>query len=398
MASDAPLKVLCVHNYYQQPGGEDLVFEGEAALLRDQGHEVETFTVDNDEIAARSKLGVALDTLWARGRARALGARLAGFRPDVVHFHNTFPLVSPAAYPTARRSGAAVVQTLHNYRLLCANAFQFREGRICLDCLGKTPPWPAIRHRCYRGSLAGSATVAAMQSLHRALGTWRDQVDLYIAISDFLRARMVAGGLPAERLVVKGNFLEPDPGAGPGDGGYALFIGRLSPEKGVLGLMEAWRAVGDRLPLKIVGDGPLRGAVEAAAADQPGIAVLGHCPSAQVAELLGRASFLICPSEWDEAFGRVVIEAYAHGTPVLAAASGALTELVEDGVTGLLFPPGDPRASAECVEQVLARPESAASWRGPARAAYEASFTGAANYRQLLAAYERAVARRRAQP
>uniref|UniRef100_UPI002869EBA4 glycosyltransferase n=1 Tax=Deinococcus sp. TaxID=47478 RepID=UPI002869EBA4 len=207
------MNILLVHNFYQQPGGEDVVFRAESSLLSSAGHRVQEYTVTNDDVGQKSKLTLAAHTIWNAGAASRLAqeVRRGGF--DVVHFHNTFPLLSPAVYRAVRAAGAATVQTLHNYRLLCANALLFRDGHICEACLGHLP-LPAIRHRCYRGSLGASATVAVMQVTHRALGTYDRQVDAYIVLTDFARSKFIEGGLPADRLHVKPNFLAPDPGAG----------------------------------------------------------------------------------------------------------------------------------------------------------------------------------------
>src|SRR5262245_47877410 len=216
-----------------------------------------------------SRWQLASQTIWSRPAYKEFRTLLQKHRPDVVHFHNTFPLISPAAYYAARAEGLAVVQTLHNFRVLCPNALFFRNGRVCEDCLGCAVPWPGVIHRCYRGSRAASAGVTAMLSAHRLLGTWREAVDRYIALTSFSRQKFLQGGLPAGRVVVKPNFLDSDPGCGSGEGGYALFVGRLSAEKGVETLLQAWRVGGALPPLKIVGDGPLAAKVQAAAAGNP---------------------------------------------------------------------------------------------------------------------------------
>src|SRR5215218_10268668 len=251
------MKILLIHNEYQQPGGEDQVFAAEAKLLEDNGQRVLRYSVHNDQVAGMNLMTLAASTIWNRSSYHELRAVIHKERPQVAHFHNTLPLISPAGYYAAKAERVPVVQTLHNYRLLCPNALFFRDGHVCEDCQGKFVPWPGVLHACYRGSRPASAVVAAMLTTHRALRTWTEQVDVYIATTEFAREKFVQGGLPVEKLVVKPNFLHPAPTPGKVQGDYALFVGRLSPEKGIGTLLAAWKRLRTRIPLKIVGDGPL---------------------------------------------------------------------------------------------------------------------------------------------
>jgi glycosyltransferase involved in cell wall biosynthesis len=386
-------RVLLVHNRYRQPGGEDAVFAAEAALLRAAGHEVVEFTDDNARARDWSGARLAAATIWSREATRRLRELLARERPDVAHFHNTFQLISPAAYRACRAARVPVVQTLHNYRLLCPAATCYRAGRACEDCVGRAP-WPAIRHGCYRDSRAASAAVAAMLVVHRLLGTFADGVDVYVALSEFARARYVAGGLPARRIELKPNFVAPDPGAGPGGGGYALFVGRLAPEKGIATLLAAWRRIGTRLPLRIAGDGPLAPQVREAAASGSSVDWLGQRTGAEVIALMQRAELLVLPSEWYENLPVTLIEAFACGLPVVASRIGALATLVPEGRAGRLFAPGDPAALADAALALVARPAELARLRAGARAEYLARYTAEANYRRLREIYARALAAR----
>src|SRR5437773_765730 len=227
------MKILVVHNYYKQAGGEDQCVAAEVEMLQAHGHEVTQYVLHNDAIDRMSRLEVATRTIWSRRAYREIRELIHSHRPEIAHFNNTFPLISPAAYYAARAEKVGVVQTLHNFRLLCPNALFFRAGRVCEDCLGKSIPWPGVVHKCYRGSRAASATTAAMLAVHRMLGTWREAVDTYIALTDFGRQKFIEGGLPPEKIAVKPNFVHPDPGPGAGTGGYAIFVGRLSEEKGL---------------------------------------------------------------------------------------------------------------------------------------------------------------------
>ncbi len=387
------MKVLLVHNHYQQPGGEDQVFREEGDLLEAHGNEVVRYRAHNDQVADMGRVALARDTLWNSAARRELEALIRRERPSIVHFHNTFPLISPAGYYAARAAGVPVVQTLHNYRLLCPNALFYRDGRPCEDCMGKAVTWPGVLHACYRGSRSASALVTTMLATHRALRTWVGMVDAYVALTEFARRKFVEGGLPAANMVVKPNFVHPDPGPGAGRGGYALFVGRLSPEKGVGTLLEAWERLGRRIPLKVVGDGPLVEQVISSAGRQPGVEYLGYRSPGEVHALMRDASMLVFPSEWYETFGRVAAEAFAAATPVVAADIGAIAELVEEGRTGLRFRPGDPTHLAAQVEWLLSHPEEHKRMRREARSEFEARYTADRNYGMLMEIYGRTLER-----
>lgn len=383
------MKVLLCHNHYQQPGGEDQVFADEGRLLEAHGHQVLRYTQHNDALDGMSRITAARKTLWNSQAAAEIGALVQRERPEIAHFTNAFPLISPAAYYAARRNGAAVVQSLHNYRLLCPNAVFLRDGRVCEDCLGRRFAWPGVRHACYHSSRAATGVVAALQTVHRMLRTWDRAVDRYIALTESAREKFIAGGLPADRLSVKGNFVDPDPGLGAGDGGFALFVGRLSPEKGLDTLLSAWRQLPGRR-LIIVGDGPLAPQVQAEAAANADIQWLGRQSRAEVLEWLGRAACVIVPSLSYEMFGMVVVEAFARGTPVVASRQGALAELLEHERTGLHFTAGNPQQLAQAAGRVLADAALQARLRHSARAEYEQRHTAADNHTRLVAIYREA--------
>jgi glycosyltransferase involved in cell wall biosynthesis len=314
-----------------------------------------------------------------------------------VHCTNTFPLLSPAVCRAAHRGGAAVVQALRNYRLLCAGSYLLRDDRPCEDCIGRAVPWPAVMHRCYRDSAAASAAVAAMQVVHRAAGTWRHHVDAFFTLTEFARGKFVAAGFPADRVHVKYNSVHPDPGVGDGAGGYFAFAGRLSPEKGVATLLEAWRRDATLPPLKVIGEGPMAPQVAAAAAGDDRIEWLGHRTESDVHGIFGHALGVIVPSVWYETFGRTIAEAFAGGTPVIASRLGAMAELVADGGTGQLFAPGDAADLARAVGAFRDMHDAfRAGMRRAARAEYERRFTPMSNYRRLLEIYELALATARA--
>ena len=234
------MRVLMLHNRYLVSGGEDGAVADDVALLREHGHEVELLEKSNAEVEQIGRTRTALNTVWSWESCQRVAKALQAGPFDVLHAHNIFPLWSPSVYYAAARAGVPVVQTLHNYRLMCVNALLFRNGHICDECLGKSFAWPGIAHACYRESRSGSAVVACMAGMHRLASTWARKVTLYIAVSEFAREKYIEGGLPPEKIAVKPNFVYSSPTAGAGGGGYALYVGRLSTEKGITTMLRAW--------------------------------------------------------------------------------------------------------------------------------------------------------------
>jgi glycosyltransferase involved in cell wall biosynthesis len=387
-----PLKILLAHNFYQQAGGEDVIFTAEAALLRQHGHEVVEYREDNWHIQEMNRLALTAQTIWSRPAHRKLLQLVRDVHPDVIHFHNTFLLISPSAYYASQEAGVPVVQTLHNYRLFCPAATFFRDGQVCEDCLGKTPPWPGVMHACYRGSCSQTTVVAALLTVHRALKTWREQVDCYIALTDFARRKFIEGGLAAEKVAVKPNFVHPDPGMKDSQGRYALLVGRLSPEKGLRTLLQAWQGIRD-IPLKLAGDGPLMDEVRAVVQAQTlgAVEVLGRRPQQEVLDLMHGASFLVFPSEWYECFPVTLAEAFACGLPAVVSSLGAMAEIVENGRTGLHFRPGDPEDLVAKVEWAWGHTREMTVMGREARRQYEQKYTAERNYQRLMEVYQMAI-------
>lgn len=384
------MKILLAHEYYQStsPSGEDSMFRAERDLLRAAGHDVVTYEVHNDEIGAgfAARLRVAVATPWSRKTTRTFRALLARERPAIAHFHNTFPLISPSAYAACQQAQVPVVQTLHNYRLVCAGALLQRDGVPCEKCVGHSV-LPAIAHACYRGSRAASSVAVAMLLFNRARSTYAQDVDRYIALTEFGREILVRGGLPAEKVVVRANGLTEDPGLGDGSGGFALFVGRLSGEKGVSTLVDAWRSV-PGLPLRIVGGGEIRERLEAQAREaQVNVTFLGQRPRTEVLALMRTATVLVMPSEWYEGLPVTFIEALGCGLPIAASRIGALAELLRDGENGTHFPPANPAALAAAVNVLLADHEQLARIRRNNRALFEARYSPAAALQSLEAVY-----------
>jgi glycosyltransferase involved in cell wall biosynthesis len=323
---------------------------------------------------------LARQTLWSTQTAHDIRKLISCFRPDVIHAHNTFPLVSPSLYWAAAEAKVPVVQTLHNFRLLCPQATFFRDGHICEDCLGRLP-WRSIVHRCYRDSTTQSAGLGGMLAIHRGLNTWRSKVTRYIALNEFCRNKFIEGGLPAERIVVKPNFVDFDESA-PYERSGLLYVGRLSIEKGIDVLARATSTLTDA-QVRIVGVG----LEQAKVIDVPGIEWLGALSRTQVWEKMGQAVALVFPSITYESFGLVALEAFASGTPVIASRINAIPDLVEEGETGLLFTPGDAADLADKMRWALLNPGQMAAMGRVARVRYEARYTAERNYEQLVAIY-----------
>lgn len=382
--------ILVAHCHYQKRGGEDSVFAAETALLENSGHEVIRFELSNEGLDARGfrrNLTLAAQTTWSHVGGSALRALIRKHRPALVHFHNTFPLLSPSAYYTCRTEGVPCVQTLHNYRLLCANAMFLRDGKACEACIGRQFHH-AVRYACYRGSRAATAALVAMQYVHHHMGTFNRYVNRYIALTEFSRGKFVEGGLPPERIVVKGNGLANDPGAGPGDGDFVLFVGRLSAEKGLLTLLKAWRSL-PHIPLKVAGDGPLFAQLAEECRHLNGrIELLGARSHEEILRLMGAARFLILPSECYEGFPMTVVEAYSRATPVIASKIGSLAEVIEDGVTGFHFPAGDDKALASVVNQRYADRDKFEVLRRSARHCFLKRYAPEPNLKALLKIYQ----------
>ena len=391
------MKVLLCHNFYQQPGGEDRSFFDEEWLLKSHGHEVVRYTVHNDIIDEMSSVRLATTLIWNRESYHELRELIQRERPALMHCTNTFPLISPSVYYAAKREGIPVIQSLHNYRLLCPNALFLRDGKPCESCLGKSIPLPAILHGCYRDSRVASAGVAALVTFHRLMRTWTRVVDKYFVLTEFARDKFIQGGLAADKMVIKPNFVHPDTGPGDGSGDYVIFVGRLSSEKGIDTLLSAWEQLPGNTKLKIVGDGPMAGRVSQAMNDDPRIEWVGRRTKEEVDQLIHKASCLIIPSICYETFGRAIIEAYVHGVPVIASRHGAMAELVRHGETGWLFEVGDATNLRETVERTLGDPAKLYQMRREARREFEQRFTADVNYQLLIETYMDAVTDRQVQ-
>jgi glycosyltransferase involved in cell wall biosynthesis len=399
------LKIILVHCQYQQAGGEDVVFEQERQLLERAGHQVVVFRRSNWDVNSYSgvnRLVLIQKAIWNGDVRGKFADVLRAEKPDVVHIHNTWVMISPSIYSACREAGVPVVQTLHNYRLMCPVGTFFRDGTICEECMEHSL-LRSIRYGCYRNSRASTAAVALMLGVHRSCHTWSD-VTSYIVLTEFARSKFLRGGLPAQKMFVKPNFVYPDPllragdgnHAPAGDGDYVLFAGRLSPEKRVSTMLNAWARIRSRIPLVIVGGGPQRDELEkdALRGNLGTITFRGALSHDETLATIRRARFLVFSSEWYETFGLTMVEAFASGVPVICSRMGAMQEIVDDGRTGLHFTPGDAEDLAEKVEWAWKFPERMKLMGKEARREYENKYTAEKNYPRLMEIYQHAIAGR----
>jgi glycosyltransferase involved in cell wall biosynthesis len=393
------MKILLIHNHYRSetPSGEDRVFEQEGSALADAGHTVRRFERFSDDIARRPMAGRAIvpaQVVWSDAARRSLKRFLRDERPDVVHLHNPFPLLSPSVLYACRAERVPLVTTVHNYRLLCSNGALFRDGAPCRDCVGRLP-LSAVRHGCYRDSPVATMPMAASQVVHRR--AWRTLVSAYVFLSEVQRDIIAADGFPRARLFVKPNFV-PDPGpAATTRDSLVVYAGRLTSEKGLEVLQSAWdrylvdAGTGAGLRLAIAGAGPLEHDVVAWAKSRASVDWLGPLSRGDCAALLSRARAVIVPSIWEETFGLVAVEAMAAGVPPVASALGSLPALINDRIDGVLFPPGDASTLARVLQEVDADPGHFRVLGEAARRTFERRFGRDANVEQLIAVYDFAI-------
>jgi len=391
------MKILLVHNFYGSaaPSGENMVFEAEKSLLQKNGHDVAVFTRHSDEIRNNGFAGMlrgAIATPWNFKMAIAIKKAIADFSPDVIHAHNTFPLISPSIFYAIGKKVARVL-TLHNYRLFCPAAIPLRNGKVCIECIENKTVWPSIRYGCYRNSRLATLPLAVSVALHRMLGTWTKHVDAFITLSDFQRTLMASAGLPDERIYVKPNFYPGNPSVVPWGkrGEFIVFAGRLTAEKGVNSLLRAWRLWGIEAPaLKLVGAGELRTELEQMASGLP-VQFIGQVGSSEAQAHIANARLLVLPSECFEGFPMVIREAFAFGTPVAVSNIGPLPSIVQHGINGVVFEPENRQSLLNTVRTAWETPSLLEELGAGARAEFESKYTEDVNYKILMDIYEQAL-------
>lgn len=386
------MKILFAHNFYQIGGGEDTVLEQEMELLKKAGHSVFLYSVHNDQIRGlRKRVKALLNVSYSNSQQQSFGEALETFRPDVVHVHNFFPLLTPAIYDACNQRDMPVVQTLHNYRIMCAGAQLLRDGKVCELCIKGTPYFGAL-HRCYRQSLPGSLAVAHFISKHRKQKTWSKNIDRLIALTQFSKTKYIEAGIDPSLIVVKPNFIEdPLEGSLPmpmETRNGVLFVGRLSREKGIPELLASWRGVD--ITLTIVGDGPLRASVEKE--KNPNIRILGNVSRDRVSQAMATARILVAPSVWYEGFPMVLVEAFAHGLPIVATDLGNIGQIVKKHYAGVLFPSGDADQLQSAVRGLYTNINQLQCFSNNCRSVYENEYAPEINLERILTIYEEAIA------
>ncbi|MDJ0688696.1 MAG: glycosyltransferase [Xenococcaceae cyanobacterium MO_188.B32] len=388
------MKILQVHNQYRHRSGEEVVVEAEQKMLTNYGHQVEQWIVKSSDIEnARglAKAGIALQSIWSSKTYGMVKKQIKNFEPDIVHVHNTVPLISPSVYSACRDANVPVVKTLHSYKLICPGAYLYRDGKICEDCISKPVKYPSVIHGCYRHNRFHSAITTTGLAVNRFQGTYQKDVDIFIALTRFARQKFIEGGFPAEKIAVKPNFIASNIQPGEHQGKYALFVGKLVKYKGIETFLKAWDLLEEPIPLKVVGKGPLdillKGSIPS------GIEYLGALPREKVLELMQNASFLIFPSEWYEPFGMVVIEAFATGLPVIGSYRASSREIIKDGYSGWHFKPENAEDLARVVKETWSNPDELKRRGNLARKQYEQCYSAEVNYQMLLNIYQTAIER-----
>ena len=386
------MRVLFAHNRYLHRGGEDESRSQEISMLRARGHEVAEYIVDNRDVKQSSLVATGIRSIWNTQQADLIKEVLKDTKAELLKVDNHFPILSPAIFAAAKEIGVATVLSVRNYRLICPSANLFRNGANCTACVGKKLALPAVIHRCYRKSVLQSSSVVLSNAFAHLRGVWTHSVDRFVAVSDFVKSELILGGFAADKIEVKPNFIS-DSGAGDGSGKYALFVGRLTEEKGIRTLIDAWQTVGTRMQLKIIGVGPLEEALQKAASTNPAIELLGWKSIAEVCDYLGRAGTLIFPSAWLEPFGRSIVEAYSKGTPVIAADTPPMRDMIEEGETGLLFKAGDGNDLAAKVLKLLGDAGLSEGMRVKARERYLNRYSEEQNYIMMMDIFNRALSK-----
>lgn len=384
-----------MHNANQQQAGDDVVVAHETKLLEARGNQVVPFRRSNWDVESYKGLGklkLAARTVWSTDSKRDFARLLKEEKPDIVHVHNTFVMVSPSIYSACCEAGVPVIVTLHNYRLFCPAATLFRNGKVCRECMQHTL-LRSVQHGCYRNSRAATSVAALMLSFHRMRATWDREISCFVALSQFARDQFIEGGLPARKIAVKPNFIDPDPGNRNGDGEYALFVGRLAQEKRVSMILAAWKRLRIPIPIRIIGGGPEEERLRAQAAQDKlaNVHFTGKLPREQTIAALNNARFLVFPSEWYECFPMTLAESFACSTPVICSRMGTMSEVVRDGRTGLHYTPGNVDELAERVEWAWTHPQEVRAMGKEARKDYEAKYTAEKNYPMLMEIYKRAM-------
>ena len=388
------MKILQVHNQYRHRSGEEVVVEAENQMLTQYGHQVSQWiekSSDIEDVGSLAHAKIALNSIWSSESYRKIQRKIKEFNPDIVHVHNTVPLISPSVYSACRDANVPVVKTLHSYKLICPGAYLYRDGKICEDCVPKSLKYPSVINGCYRQNRFHSAITSTGLAVDRIKSTYQNNVDIFIALTRFARQKFIEGGFPAEKIAVKPNFVTSDIQPGKHEGKYGLFVGKLVKYKGIETFLQAWDLLDETIPLKVVGKGPLDILFKSSVPS--GLEYLGALPRENVIELMQNASFLIFPSEWYEPFGMVMIEAFATGLPVIGSNLASGAEIIKEGYAGWHFNPGDAQDLAQKVKLAWSNPDELKRRGILARKQYDQNYSPEKNYQMLLNIYETAIKR-----
>jgi glycosyltransferase involved in cell wall biosynthesis len=392
------LKILICHNYYARRSGEESVVERESALLKEKGHSVSIFSYDNRDAQNMNPAGLGLRALYSRQTGRDLMSILRETEFDIAHVHNTWLLMSPTVYKYLWQDGIPVVKTVHNYRWLCPVATFYRDGIRCHDCVEKIGGvLHGIVHKCYLDSLSGSSTASARLFLHRdLLQTFNKYIDVIVVQNNFVKEKLIAAGFPAERMAVKGNFLKRDEIVQSAPGDFYIAAGRLEPAKGLATLLDACEETGIRT--KIFGEGPmhdwLQGQIESRFAQNQNVQLMGYVSRQELLDNFATTRALIFPSEWYESYPISIVEAMAHGKPVIASNIGGMLSIVDDGMNGLLFEVGNSHALASKLNMLWEDDNLYEKLSRGARETYEKVMSPEVHYDLLMKIYQSAIDRR----
>ena len=389
------MKILFIHNRYKQFGGEDVAVELETSILSENGHEVRTVFFDNSPIDGfGSKIKNAFNSIHNFSSARKVAGIIREFGPQIIHIHNLFFIASPAVLYAAKKNKIPVVMTLHNYRLICANALLLRNNQVCELCIHKKLPLAGIRYKCYRNSASESALVTTITGVHKLIGTWKNKVAAFITLNEFSRSKLLYSSLniAPEKMITKPNFV-PDPGEGKEQReDFFLFAGRIVKEKGVHILTEAFADMPQQ-KIIIIGDGPEKRTLEQKFKNHANISFTGQLDKLQVKEYMKRCKAFICPSIWYEGAPLTIIEAFATGTPVIASRLGAMAESITDGFNGLHFTAGDANDLRNKIGILLRETVDNKMFYKNARQTYLEKYHPEMHYDAILKIYKNAIAR-----
>lgn len=367
-------------------GGEDVSTEAEFKLLKENGIDADIFSINNTTIDRTNKIKLAINTIWSDHYYNEILNKIRSKNYDIVHVQNFFPLFSPSIFYAAKKAGAKVVMSVRNYRLICPNALMYVNNKICNDCVGKTIPYPGMVKKCYRDSYTASGITAAMLSFHNLLNTWKNKIDGFICISQFVKSQLILGNFNEEQLYVKYNFVSTDipPNFDPED--YYIYAGRISTEKGIDLLLNTFEV--NKKKLFVIGDGPLKQKIIESAREHNNIIFLGKLSLSETYQKIANAKALIFPSNWHEPFGRTIVESFAHGTPVIGSCLGGISELIKDGYNGFLFDPYKNDGLSKTIDQfegLLNIPE----FRKNSYSSYKNNYDSASNFSQLINIYNK---------